>query len=114
MSKTVTMIISSLAFEELASNVVLYGFPLSSSAQPILDVRVVISENTLVIRMRDNCPRYDVTKQIAAVNDEDCDPLHNIGTRVLSKIAFDIKYLNTFDTNNLIVRFELKNEDVSR
>lgn len=98
---------AALAFEELASNIVRYGFPENSSSHPMIDLRCVISGDALVIRLRDNCPKYDVMKQLAAVNEPGSDPLHSIGTRVVSKIASDITYLNTFDTNNLILRFAL-------
>ncbi len=95
---------ASLAFEELASNIVLNVFPGCVIRTPMIDLRVVASENTLIIRLRDNCPRYDVTEQISAANESD-DPMHHIGIRIVSKIASDITYLNTFETNNLIIRF---------
>lgn len=100
---------ASLSFEELSSNIVTYGFPNNKSSDPMIDLRVVIIDGSLVIRLRDNCPKYDITKQIAAVNEAGSDPCHNIGTRIVSKIASDITYLNTFDTNSLIIRFRLDN-----
>lgn len=96
---------AALSFEELASNIVNYGFPYNKSSNPMIDLRAVITEDTFVIRLRDNCPQYDVTEQIAAVNEEGSDPVHNIGTRIVSRVASDITYLNTFDTNNIIIRF---------
>lgn len=104
-----TALYASLAFEELASNIVEYGFPYSKASDPMIDVRVVISNNTLVMRLRDNCPQYDVTKQIATVNEPNSDLIHNIGIRIISKTASDITYLNTFETNNLIVQLKLDN-----
>lgn len=97
---------AALSFEELASNVVIHGFSISKCAHPMIDVRVVIADNTLVLRIRDNCPQYDITKNIASVAESE-DLVHNIGTRIICKIASDITYLNTFDTNNLIIRFGL-------
>lgn len=99
---------ASLAFEEMASNIVTYGFPENHDSDPMIDLRVVITESKLVLRLCDNCPLYDIKKQIAAVNEEDSDPLHNIGTRIVSKIASDIVYLNTFETNNVIISFDLE------
>ncbi len=98
---------ASLSFEELASNIVEFGFPKCSFPMPLIDLRVVITNTTLVIRLCDNCPLYDVTRQIAIVNESCSDPIHNIGTRIVSKTASDITYLNTFETNNLILRFRL-------
>ena len=102
---------ASLSFEELASNIVTNGFPKCRSSKPMIDMRVVIADNALVIRLRDNCPKYDVTKQIAAVNEPGSDPLHNIGIRIVSKLASDITYLNTFEINNLIIRFQLEEKE---
>ena len=98
---------AALCFEELAANVVEYGFPQNSSSHPIIDLRVVITENKFVIRMRDNCPQYDITKQIAVANAEDADPTQNIGIRIVSKLASDISYMHAFETNSLIVSFDL-------
>lgn len=97
---------AALSFEELATNIVLHGFPINKSKHSMIDVRVVIMDGALVMRIRDNCPQYDITKNIASVAESD-DPVHNIGTRIVCRIASDITYLNTFDTNNLIIRFGL-------
>lgn len=98
---------ASLAFEELAVNTVEDGFPKTKASHPMIDLRVVISDNKLVIRMSDNCPQYDVTKHMAELNENDSDPLHNIGTKIVCKIASEIIYLRTFDTNCTIIRFDL-------
>ena len=105
---------ASLSFEELSSNIVKYGFPNNNSSNPMIDLRAVIVDNSLVVRLRDNCPKYDITKQIAAVNEASSDPLHNIGTRIVSKTASDITYLNTFDTNSLILRFSLDSKPINK
>lgn len=96
---------AALAFEELAANIIANGFPNNTSLDPMIDLRVVIADNDLVIRMRDNCPRFDVTAQIAEANAEGGDPVSNIGIRIVSKIASEITYLHTFDTNSLIMHF---------
>ena len=105
---------ASLSFEELSSNIVKYGFPNNNSSNPMIDLRAVIVDNSLVVRLRDNCPKYDITKQIAAVNEASSDPLHNIGIRIVSKTASDITYLNTFDTNSLILRFSLDSKPINK
>lgn len=107
---------AALCFEELAANVVEYGFPNNRSAHPIIDLRVVITENRFVIRMRDNCPKYDITKQIAVANADDSDPTRNVGIRIVSRLASDINYMYTFETNSLIISFampEKENGDTS-
>ena len=102
-----TVYYSALCFEELAANVVEYGFPNNRSAHPIIDLRVVITGNKFVIRMRDDCPQYDITKQIALANAADADPAQNIGIRIVSKLASDIRYVHAFETNSLIISFDL-------
>ena len=105
--KQKTAYYAALCFEELAANVVEYGFPNNRSAHPIIDLRIVITENKFVIRMRDDCPQYDVTKKIAAANADDADPTQNIGIRIVSKLASDINYMHAFETNSLIISFDL-------
>lgn len=96
---------SALAVEELADNIVEYGFPECKSSTPMIDLRVVISEGALVIRMRDNCPKFDVTEQFMRANAEDADLTTNIGVRIVSRIAEDIQYFHAFETNSIILRF---------
>ena len=98
---------AALSFEELAANTVKYGFPQNPSAHPVIDLRAVITEGTFVVRLRDNCPQFDITEYIASTNEEDSDPTHNIGIRTVSKVADDIIYLHTFETNCIILRFLL-------
>ena len=96
---------AALCFEELAANVIEYGFPKNRSSHPVIDLRAVITKNRFVIRMRDNCPKYDVVKQISVANAEDADPMRNVGIRIVSNLASDINYMNVFETNSLIISF---------
>lgn len=96
-----------LSFEELSANIIKHGFPQNHSSSPAIDFRAVVTGDIFVIRLRDNCPEYDVTKHIAEVNAPDADKLRNIGIRIVSNIASDISYLHTFETNCVIVRFDL-------
>ena len=102
---------AALSFEELALNIVEHGFKRSKSSEPMIDLRAVISGDMFVIRMRDNCPEYDITKKIAAVNEDGSDPEKNIGIRIISRIASDIIYLQTFDTNTTIIQFRLSGSE---
>lgn len=101
---------AALCFEEIASNTIEYGFPENHSSVRMIDLRVVISGDTLMIRMSDNCPRYDVTQVFAEANAPDADRTKNIGVRIVSNTATEINYLNTFDTNIIILRFNTKAE----
>ena len=55
---------ASLCFEELASNIVLHGFP-KCKKSPGIDLRLVCDEKELVLRMQDNCASFNVERQIA-------------------------------------------------
>ena len=96
---------AALSFEELATNIIEYGFPKNHASHPMIDLRAVATEDTFVLRIRDNCPQYNVTAHFAAVNEENADRTKNIGTRIVSRMATDISYLHAFETNNIIIRF---------
>lgn len=102
-----TAYFSALSFEELAVNVLKNENPNKKSQDPTIDMRAVIADNTLVIRMRDNCKRYDVTQHIASANEKNVDEISDVGIRMVSKLASDITYLNTFNTNSLIICFAI-------
>lgn len=101
---------AALCFEEIATNTIQYGFPENHSSIRMIDLRVVISGDTLVIRMSDDCPRYDLTRVFAAANAPDADKSKNIGARIVSNVATEIDYLNTFNTNIIILRFNTASE----
>ena len=55
---------AALCFEELAVNIINFGFP-KCKGQPNIDLRMVYSHDELVMRLRDNCPMFDVEHNIA-------------------------------------------------
>ncbi|MBR0152258.1 MAG: hypothetical protein IJM26_00610, partial [Lachnospiraceae bacterium] len=84
-----------------------HGFPKCKS-DPGIDLRVVYEPKELVMRIQDNCPAYNVERQIAmAMNDGTLDPEENLGLRILGGMADDIKYVHSLETNNVILRFPL-------
>lgn len=96
---------AALTFEELASNIIEYGFPQNKKKNPIIDLRVVALEDALIMRIRDDCPHFDITKRIAEINGDDSDPTGNLGIRITSKTAKDISYTHAFETNNIIITY---------
>ncbi len=105
-----TAYFAALCFEELGRNTVEYGFPENNSDHPIIDLRAVVTDSCFVIRLRDNCPKFDITERIAAVEADTSDPTRNIGIRIVSGFASDITYLQTFETNTVILRFSERPE----
>lgn len=96
---------AALSVEELANNIVEYGFVKNRSAHPIIDFRAVITDDRFVIRLSDNCPHYDITELIGKANAKGADKTKNIGIRIVSNVASDIGYMHVFETNKLIITF---------
>ena len=100
---------AAVCFEEMASNTVKYGFPMQKKRTPLIDVRAVFSDDKLIIRLQDNCPKYDVGKRIAALNkSKEVDRLANLGTWVALKLADSFKYVYSFETNTIFLEFNIK------
>lgn len=98
---------AALAFEEIASNIIEHGFPTNKKKDPIIDLRVVAMEHKLIIRIRDDCKQFDITKKIAEVVENDTDPMAGLGIRITSNIAKNIEYTSAFETNNIIITYDV-------
>ena len=83
------------------------GFP-KCRKQPCIDLRIVFADRELVMRLRDNCPQFDVERHIAQ---EICKSEKKEGTKIglkmVSALAENIKYVHSLETNNIILRFPL-------
>ena len=103
-SKTATK--AALCFEELAINILRFGFP-KCKKEPCIDLRLVISEDELVMRLRDNCPMFDVERYIAQqidVSRDDGDM--QLGLKLIRSLSDNIRYVHSLENNNVILRFE--------
>lgn len=69
-------------------------------------MRLVYSKNELVMRLRDNCPMFDIKRfiaqEIAAARD---DGKPHIGLKIIGSMADNIKYVYSMENNNVILRF---------
>ena len=90
-----------LCLEEIAGNVLEHGF--GKSHNYYADIRVVIREDELTVRVRDNCREFDPRKRIDAFDPD--DPGKNIGIRIVAQIAKAIDYYNNAGANTLIMKF---------
>lgn len=98
---------AALCFEELAEMTIRRGFP-KCKKKPGIDLRVVYHPKELVVRMQDNCPSFNVEREIAlAVDQGTTDPEEKLELRVLGGMASDIKYVHSLEMNNVILRFPL-------
>ena len=92
-----------LCIEEIAENVVMWG---SKAAQKTeMDVRVVISENCVTVRIRDNGKLFNAERYANQFVSEPEDPSRNIGIRIVSRTAASMKYISLVDFNVLLLTF---------
>ncbi len=94
----------SLAVEELAVNTVRYGF--SEGRTNIIDIRLIIKDDELIMSIRDNSKMFDPKKFYEAVCD-DTDKTKNVGIRAAMGLASDITYTTTLKLNNLTMRMPI-------
>lgn len=91
-----------LATEELANNVVSYGFRAGRSNQ--ISVRVTGQGTDWQLRIRDNCPLFDPQKYVRLFEAEDITA--HIGIRMIALMAADFQYFNSMNMNQIVVRVE--------
>ncbi len=92
--------VSALAVEEMAGNIIRHGF---STKMNLIVVRVVHTDSGVVLRVQDNCVAFSPKDFVLML-----DPVQktsHIGIRMINDLAEDMSYINSFNTNNLIIRF---------
>ncbi len=89
-----------LAIEEMAGNIIQHGF--IEGKENYVDIRILIKEDEIILRIRDNCRPFNPKEQYEMLKDAK-DPMKNMGIRMIVKMAKDVVYLNTMNTNNLII-----------
>ena len=91
---------ASICIEEMAGNIVKHGF--DDGKNHFVDVRVIVKNGQIIIRMRDNCRPFDPKKQAEIYHSE--DPTAHIGIRLTRKISTEFNYVNILKLNNLIIK----------
>ncbi len=91
-----------LCMEEMAGNVVAHGFS-KDTKQHSADIRVVHKEDSIILRIRDNCVGFDPSEYVKMMENGD-EEGKNVGIRLVYKIASDIKYQNLLGMNVLTIR----------
>ena len=90
-----------LCVEEMAGNVIEHGF--SDGRPHHLDVRVLVKDGGVILRLRDDCEKFDLREKARSWEFDPEHPEKNIGIRMVMRVARDIAYTNTMNTNNLII-----------
>ena len=98
---------AALCFEELALNIIHFGFP-KCKRNPCIVFRLVISENELVMSLHDNCPMFDVERYIEhQIDDFRGDGNIHIGLKMIGSLTENIRYVHSLENNNVILRFRI-------
>lgn len=101
-----TSFFSGLCMEELATNVILHGFT-KNNDKHYCDIKVMIDPDGIVLRIRDNCPYFDIRERYNSLSEEDANA--SIGIRLIYAVAKDVKYINVLKTNTIIIQMETNN-----
>lgn len=96
-----------LCLEEMAGNIVSHGFTKASEKKQknlVIDITVTVNAGEVTARIRDNAPHFDPFKKLEMYKDNEDDPVKNMGIRLVSKIAKEMKYQSTLGLNVLSVK----------
>ena len=89
-----------LCLEEMAGNVVEHGFHKDNKRHSV-DIRVVLKDD-IILRLRDDCQRFDPSTRRDIVDPE--DKAANFGIRLVYGIAKSVTYQNMLGMNVLTIR----------
>lgn len=88
----------SLCVEEIVANIISHGFTMDSLPHSA-DVRLVIDEARCIIRVRDDCFRFDPVDYLELHQSD--DPERHIGIRMVMGMVSEVNYINSLGLNNL-------------
>lgn len=88
-----------LAIEEMAGNVTKHAF--KPGEKKFMDIRILVKNEKIVLRIRDNCPRFNPFEYLATQDPNDV--YSNIGIRLTYKMATQVNYRYSIGLNNVII-----------
>lgn len=94
-------VFAGLCLEEMAGNVVLHGFTKDRKTHS-LDLRVVHKEDSVILRLRDDCLPFDPSSRNRLMEPD--ESFRNVGIRLVFRIADDVFYQNLLGLNVLTIR----------
>ena len=94
----------SLFVEEMAGNIVQHGKPRNKRGLYV-DYRLYASQGKICLALRDYCEEFDPMKYYE-INWQDKNE-DTLGIRMVMKLAKDIRYINTFNSNCLFINLEV-------
>ena len=90
---------TALCVEEMVKNIITHGFV--GKKKHHIDMSVTYVNEGIVVSIKDDCKAFN-PKEAAELFDSE-DKTHNIGLRLISGIAREMKYQNTFGLNVLTI-----------
>lgn len=92
---------TALLIEEVAGNVIQHGFTDSGKHQ--VDIRVVVERDTVIMKITDNCRRFDFNSRVKSIKKQNEDVGANLGLKIALGLTQNITYLNTSNKNILVL-----------
>lgn len=89
-----------LVTEELTTNVIQHGFA-KCKKKPLLAICLVFDNDTLYLRIEDNCPKFNVRDYCCELSNGDL--AHGIGLKCVAKLAKDMQYMNALEINTISI-----------
>ncbi|MBR1635366.1 MAG: ATP-binding protein [Lachnospiraceae bacterium] len=93
-----------LFVEEMAGNIVTHGKPRGRN-KVCVDFRLYANQGKIGLSLRDYCEAFDLMKYYEINKENDSED--NIGIRMVMGLAEDIRYINTFNSNCLLIAMSL-------
>ncbi|MBR2547777.1 MAG: ATP-binding protein [Eubacterium sp.] len=87
-----------LCMEEMAANIVEHGFDDEKKSHSA-DVRVVYKDDSLILRIKDDCKPFDPKEKLALIDPDDITK--NIGLRMVQRLAKTMSYTSMLGMNVL-------------
>lgn len=92
---------AAVLIEELAGNVVKHGFADGGDHQ--VDMRIVADAGNVILKIADNCKRFDFNRQANALRVSEDEVGKNLGLKLALGLTHDITYVNTANKNVLVM-----------
>jgi len=92
--------LAGLCLEEMAGNVISHGFKKRRGPHSV-DIRVVHSEDSMILRIKDDCVPFNPAERKEIMDPE--DKAKNIGIRMVYGIAEKVEYQNILGMNVLTI-----------
>lgn len=98
---------AAICFEELTSNTIKFGFPKCKN-QPSIDLRMICTEDELILRLKDNCPIMNL--EPAPEDNLDYEDELQLSLKMINDLAESVNHIRSMETNNVILKFSLKEQ----